>query len=315
MNDLIYVYSADARRPFTHICCLKNAAQRNVSALAWHPVRDDFLIVASENRILAWTLASNMKDFKVEVDKCLRVIRTRYSPITSIVFNKDGSQIFACTPRTSSLLVINLQPTSLELIQPIQLVHTWLASPMVSICLSSDNARLLAHTTSNRIRIFENNQWSSRCWSSNLVDRCSTACWSSLGGRFLLFASKHTSQVYALTFYDKACDGDVGGGPDKSTLVLDTLEPHFDVRLGAEIQQLAWDRSSTRLAISFNGKFSLLRLVVLCLTRFMSLPRQPRTGGHLRYEHFTIVNHRSTLYDCFGFRGQDGARFVAALSQ
>lgn len=257
VNDLIYVYSADARRPFTHICCLKNAAQRNVSALAWHPIRDDFLIVASENRILTWTLASNLKDFKVEVDKCLRVIRTRYSPITSIVFNKDGSQIFACTPRTSSLLVINLDLISLEVIQPIQLINTWFASPLVSLCLSPDNSRLLAHTTSNRIRIFENKQWSSKCWSSNLENMCSTACWSTLGGRFLLYASKYTSKVYALTFYDKATEGDVGGGPDKSTLILDTLEPHFDVHLGAEIQQLAWDENSTRLAISFNGNLSL----------------------------------------------------------
>lgn len=263
VNDLVYVYSADEKRPLNHICCLKNLAQKRISSMAWHPKRDDILAIASERKILLWFLQSDLQHFKPDVQKCLQVVDAKLpSPIISIVFDVEGNKLIACSPRSSSLSIITFDWTSFQ--QPgklnytVRLVRVPFTSQFTSLQWSPDKSRLLARTTSNTIRIFESLQWSSKCWKSNLTAQCQTTCWSQPSGRILLFSPKQSSKVYALTFYDKAESGDVGGSPDNSVLILDSAEPHFnDTELGVHIQQIVWDRNSTRLAISFQGLFDL----------------------------------------------------------
>lgn len=253
-NDLIYIYSADEHRPLNYVCCLKNIAQKRVSSLAWHPKRDDVLIVACENRILLWKLQSNLKDFKVDIS-CLKTICTRLSsPIVSVAFDLEGNSLVACSPRNSSLAVIKFDD---KLDYTVHRETKLFFSQFTSLLWSPDKTRLLAHTTTNKICILEKLTWSYRCWKSNLDSLCHTSVWSRPSGKILLFTPKESSKVFAVIFYDKAEAGDVGGGPDCSTLVLDTSEQHFgeDIHLGVCINQLAWDRNSTCLAISFQGSF------------------------------------------------------------
>lgn len=259
VNDLIYIYSADLQRPLNHICCLKNLAQKRISSMAWHPKQDNILAVASENRVLIWSLQSDIQHFKPDADKCLQIIDSKLSsPVTSIVFDAEGNTLVACSPRNSSLSIITFNWSSLEPVKncSIRLLRHPLSSQLTSLKWSPDKRRLLAHTTSQKIRVFENLQWSSKCWHSNLTSICQTSCWSRPSGRILLYAAKNSSQIYALTFYDKAEAGDVGGSRDKSYLLLDTTEPHFpEQQLGTHISDIAWDDNSSRLAILFKGWF------------------------------------------------------------
>lgn len=251
-NDLIYVYSADNQRPHTYICCLKHVLQKKVSAIAWHPKRDDILVVACENRILLWTLQSDMKDFKPDIC-CFKTISTRLSsPIVSIVFDSDGKTLVACSPRNSSIAVIKFDDT---LAYTVHRETKLFFSQFTSFLWSPDQTRLLAHTTTNKLCILENKLWSYRCWKSNLDTLCQSSVWSRPTGKILLFVPKNSSKIFSLIFYDKAEAGDVGGGPDNSTLLLDTSEQHFgsDVELGLIINQIIWDKNSTRLVVSFQG--------------------------------------------------------------
>jgi len=262
VNNLVYIYSADLQRPINHICCLKNMAQKQISSMAWHPIRDDILAVASENKILLWFLQSDLQNFKPDSQKCLQIIDSKLpSPLTSIVFDAVGRTLIVCSPLSSSLSVITfegeLQQSSKNYV--IRLIRVPFSSQFTSLSCSPDKKRVLACMTSKKIRIFENMQWSSKCWKSNISSLCQASCWSKPSGRILLFAAKNSSKIFALTFYDKAEAGDVGGDLDNSVLLLDTTESHFaDFELGTFIQSLAWDRNSTRLAVSFKGWFILV---------------------------------------------------------
>ena len=259
VNDLVYIYSADLKRPLYYICCLKNTAQKRISSMAWHPKRDDILAISSEHKILLWFLKSDLQNFKPDIQKCLQVIDLKIrSPITSIVFDYEGNTLIACSPRSSSLSVITFDWSieSKEKSYSVRRIRVAFTSPLTSLLWSPDKRRLLAHTTSKKIRIFENFQWSSKYWTSNFSSFCQASCWSRPSGRILLFVQKDSSKIFALTFYDKAEANDVGGSPDKSVLLLDTTKSHFpDCSLGAKIQQIVWDRNSTRLAVTFRGMF------------------------------------------------------------
>lgn len=259
-NDIVYVYAADLHKPLNHICCLQNFHQKNVSFLAWHPVRDDVLAVATSSKIIVWLISTDLKNFKVDSEKCLRILDVHCNmPFTGLAYSNDGNSLFACSPRTSSLLHVKFDPSSKDLKK---YSHDWirnvLSPPLTSLLVSPDNTRILALTTSNTLLMLENIAWSSKFWSCNLADDqyCQTSCWSKPHGRILLYTPTSSSKVYAYTFFDKAEAGDVGGGPDKSILVLDTSVPLFDeVQLGKVIHHLVWNRDSSILAVSFKGTY------------------------------------------------------------
>ncbi|KAJ6223376.1 hypothetical protein RDWZM_001921 [Blomia tropicalis] len=270
-NDLIYVYSADTHRPINHICCLKNMEQKRISSMAWHPKRSDILAVSSQSKILFWSIESDMNQFKADAQKCLNVVDSKLpSPLTSIVFHPEGNTLVACSPRSSSISIISFNWNSTD--NPIKnckvrLVMIPFCPRFTTLKWSPDKRRLLVHTTSNKMVVFENLQWSSKSWKSNLSSYVQSSVWSKPNGRIVLFVAKNSSKVYAMTFYDDAEAGDVGGSPDNSVLLLDTADQHFsDNQLGINIHTLAWDRSSSCLAISFKDKPELIALFRTHLT-------------------------------------------------
>ncbi|KAI2798177.1 hypothetical protein BLOT_013295 [Blomia tropicalis] len=232
-NDLIYVYSADTHRPINHICCLKNMEQKRISSMAWHPKRSDILAVSSQSKILFWSIESDMNQFKADAQKCLNVVDSKLpSPLTSIVFHPEGNTLVACSPRSSSISIISFNWNSTD--NPIKnckvrLVMIPFCPRFTTLKWSPDKRRLLVHTTSNKMVVFENLQWSSKSWKSNLSSYVQSSVWSKPNGRIVLFVAKNSSKVYAMTFYDDAEAGDVGGSPDNSVLLLDTADQHFSI--------------------------------------------------------------------------------------
>lgn len=315
VNDLIYVHSADARRPLTHIVVLKNLAQKGVTAMAWRPGKlsrssaeggGHLLAVATAHsgRLLLWTLSEELATtagaFKAsDTSRCLQVVDSRLpGPVTSIAWDGEGRRLVACSPRSSSLAVLTFEgedskdkdssSSSSNKKISVRLVRQ-LLPPLVqltSVHWAPDGRRLLALPTTGkaaRLKIYESLQWSSKSWrwsstsstSSSPSVAVHTAAWSRPSGRILLYAERHCSRIHALTFYDKAEEGDVGGGHAASPglLLLDTAEVNFGAghpTLGTAIQSIAWDKGSRRLAVLFEDTPSVIALFATQLTSSLS---------------------------------------------
>lgn len=252
INDLIYVYAGDINGPINHIVCLKNIHQRKISVICWHPIRDDILVVACKEKILIWSLLSDMSKFKLDSGKCQVIDSMIQSPITSLAFNDTGDQLVACSPRNSSLSIIKFE-------NPIktQVVRKLFLPQFTSLNWCPGQTRLFVHTTMPKVCLFESKQWSYKCWPlpDKKYELCQTSAWSRPSGRILLFVPRYCSKIYALTFYDQAVAGDVGGHTsNKPIVVLDTRQQSNSKQYENIIHQICWNSSSTILGVSFQGK-------------------------------------------------------------
>ena len=246
---------------------------------------------AHSGRLLLWTLSEELATtagaFKAsDTSRCLQVVDSRLpGPVTSIAWDGEGRRLVACSPRSSSLAVLTFEgedskdkdsssSSSSNRKISVRLVRQ-LLPPLVqltSVHWAPDGRRLLALPTTGkaaRLKIYESLQWSSKSWrwsstssssSSSPSVAVHTAAWSRPSGRILLYAERHCSRIHALTFYDKAEEGDVGGGHAASPglLLLDTAEVNFGAghpTLGTAIQSIAWDKGSRRLAVLFEGRW------------------------------------------------------------
>lgn len=280
VNDLIYVYSADHKRPMNHITCVKNVHQRRISSMCWHPKLDDVLVVACRDKILIWRfecLSTNVAQSSPALVKAessstrqqpsLQIVNTHLqSPITSLAFNMNGNMLVSCSPRNASLSLCRFddkcQLIKIESIRMKQLSSLIHLPQLTSLQWSPDGQRLLALTTVRHkpICVFESIKWSYKFWTfpcEHNQQLCQTAVWSRPNGMILLFVPKQSSKVYALTFYDQAEADDVGGcSSDKCTLVLDTRQffDQNDITFMPIIRQMCWDSKSTKLVVSFHGK-------------------------------------------------------------
>ncbi|KAF7494282.1 Aladin [Sarcoptes scabiei] len=258
INDSIYVYTADDRRPINHIYCFKNIQQRDISTICWHPKDENFLAVACHHKVLFWSLKSNSNDNQSstnnlqQTQQLPQIVETNLSTITSIVFNAEGDRLVACSPRNSSLCLIHLDPKSIRY----QVIRKYFFPQLIKLNWSPDKTRIFAHATYPKLCIFESIQWSYKFWrmpECSISTICQTSAWSRPSGRILLFVPKNSSKVYALTFFDRAEANDVGGGPsNKSIMVLDASQHVSDGKnIGGIIHQICWNSKSTNLAISF----------------------------------------------------------------
>ena len=181
-------------------------------------------------------------------------------PIISLQFDQSGSKLYACSPNSSRIAILNVDqlfnsaPNLLDSEQkpskPIEYITKY-GQGVTRLLWSPEKNRLATATTSSFIRVYEPFSWSSNMWSmkDTLIQ---DMVWSKPHGRMLLIANKTNPILYALPFLDYPQAGDVGGNKSlMKALDLSATSTELGDLVGGVIQSLAWDKNGKRLAISF----------------------------------------------------------------
>lgn len=218
------------------------------------------------------------------------------SPMISLQFDQNGSKLFACSPNSSKIAILNvdllldsqglddsLKGRNIKSQKPIEYLTTF-GQGFAKLLWSPEKNRLATVTTSNVIRVFEPYSWSHNKWSlqSNPIQ---DIVWSYPHGRMLLIANKIEPFLYALPFLDNPQAGDVGGNKSvMRALDLTATGTESGELVGGIVHSLVWDKDGKRLAISFkdNSESILLyRTVERPTVEFHQLGViQSETGGY-----------------------------------
>lgn len=176
------------------------------------------------------------------------------APIVSIQFDLSGDKLYACSPNSSKIAIIDVSALfstdSAKDDQQVEYLQKY-GQGITKLLWSPDKSRLVTATTSSFFRVFEPYQWTCNKWTiqSSVVQ---DMVWSKPMGRMLLIANKTESCLYALPFLDNSQPKDVGGNKSlMKALDLAATRSEFGDLVGSRVQSLAWDKNGKRLAISF----------------------------------------------------------------
>ncbi|MBN3317693.1 AAAS protein, partial [Atractosteus spatula] len=247
LDDSVRVYNAKSATSPT----LKHRLQRNVAALAWKPLCASALAVACQNCVLVWHVDPTSLSTRPS-SGCAQVLsHPGHSPVTSLAWAPSGSVLLSASPVDTAMMVWDVAGESCV---PLQRVG---GGGVTFLSWSPDGSRVLASTPSALFRVWETRMWTCDRWPC-LKGRCQTGCWSPDGSR-LLFCVQGEAVIYALTFTDAPGEPLGGGGGSKAAAVVaDLSETTFrteggELRVGGEVQALAWDPRGERLAVLLKG--------------------------------------------------------------
>ncbi|KAJ8336407.1 hypothetical protein SKAU_G00376270 [Synaphobranchus kaupii] len=247
LDDSIRIYNSKSATCPT----LKHRLQRSVSALQWKPLCATALAVACHNCLLVWHVDPTSLSTRPS-SGCAQVLsHPGHSPVTSIAWAPSGSVLISASPVDTSMMVWDV---AAETCVPLQRVG---GGGVTFLSWSPDGSRVLAATPSALFRVWETRMWTCERWPC-LKGRCQTGCWSP-DGSHLLFSVKGEMVIYALTFTDSPGEPlGFSGGAKAAAIVADLSETSFqtpqgEVRIGGEVQSLAWDPRGERLAVLLKG--------------------------------------------------------------
>lgn len=283
-NDYVYVYHETNR-----IRILRHNNQRKITDMAWHPTNEEILIVATQTNLILWKIPKNNPSSKFSdntpgiaylapgVHLIRRNVQTELTssltdnsiennfrlidnilmpPIISIQFNKSGDKLFACSPNSSKIAILDVdqilsaKPDVKGKIKVTPHFIRRFGQGLTKLMWSPTKNRLAVSTTSSFMRVFEPFSWTCKNWQTQ--DTIQDFIWSKPMGRILLVANKTEPYLYALPFLDNPTSKDVGGNRllAKALDLTATVGELGDL-IGGRIQSLAWDAEGKRLAISF----------------------------------------------------------------
>lgn len=116
---------------------------------------------------------------------------------------------------------------------------------------SPNGQNVLTATSSPLFRIWETETWTCERWS-NLEGRCQAACWSP-DGMHLLFTTTDQHSIFHVSL-----NGSKLALPLVDVSEIEYVQDGGTVKVGGCIEQMIWDSTGERLAVSFRGKFCLL---------------------------------------------------------
>ncbi|KAG9339677.1 hypothetical protein JZ751_023323 [Albula glossodonta] len=244
----------------------------SVRGFAWHPHTDKFAVALLDDSIRIYNSKSDTAPtLKHRLQRSVAALQWKplpssgcaqvlshpgHSPVTSIAWAPSGSVLISASPVDTSMMVWDVAAESCV---PLQRVG---GGGVTFLSWSPDGSRVLAATPSSLFRVWETRMWTCERWPC-LKGRCQTGCWSPDGSR-LLFSVQGEMVIYALTFTDAPGDpGGWSGGSKAATIVADLSETSFqtpqgEIRIGGEVQSLAWDPRGERLAVLLKGDISRL---------------------------------------------------------
>ncbi|KAK1786869.1 hypothetical protein P4O66_017247 [Electrophorus voltai] len=230
-----------------------------VRSFAWHPHTDKFAVALLDDSIkiynsrrfpffwLCWIgnrkcHGSNSEAQTAEECKCYAV----EAPVC-VCAGCGLPHLHAHLARRPQLTFYKVWDVAAEICVPLQRVG---GGGVTNLSWSPDGSRLWAATPSALFRVWETKMWTCERWPC-LRGRCQAGCWSPDGSR-LLFSVQGETVIYALTF------SHMTGGPKSAAVVADLSETTFtgldsDLRVGGEVQSLAWDPTGERLAVLLKG--------------------------------------------------------------
>ncbi|KAM8976479.1 aladin [Pelodytes ibericus] len=247
LDDSVRIYTSGSPT----IPTLKHRLQKDVASLAWKPLCASILAVACQSCVLVWHVDPTSLSTRPS-SGCAQILsHPGHSPVTSICWSPSGRVLLSASPVDTAMLVWDVP---IESCVPLQRVG---GGGVTFLSWSPDGSKVLAATPSAVFRVWETQMWTCERWPT-LQGRCQTGCWSPDGSR-LLFAVKGECVIYSLSFSvtEGQTQGCVGGS-QSATVVADVSETVFDtengeIRIGGEIQSMAWDPSGERLAIILKG--------------------------------------------------------------
>lgn len=191
-------------------------------------------------------------------DKNMRILENILPPpITSIQFDQTGNKLYACSPNSSKIAILDIskifnnspaQNDSND--KNIKYLRKF-GQGVTKLLWSPQKNRLASANTSLSLRVFEPFKWTCNKWpiQGGIIQ---DMVWSKPSGHMLLIANKNEPYLYSLPFLDTPQANDVGGNKSiMRALDLSATRNEFGGMVGGRVQSLAWDKNGKRLAISF----------------------------------------------------------------
>eukprot|EP00054_Salpingoeca_dolichothecata_P005215 m.33668 g.33668 ORF g.33668 m.33668 type:complete len:450 (-) comp15286_c0_seq3:157-1506(-) len=238
-DDAVEVYSPKN----SGFSVLIHEQQKDVSCLAWDPSSSCRLAVAGREGIVMWQLES-------EGAATVRVL-PQPDGIQCMSWSPCGTLLATASPEKSTINIWDIaRESSTELKRG--------GSAVFLLEWSPDGNHLLAATSSGTFRVWETHRWEAFPWNTAGKPLVS-ACWAP-DSKTILLALEGDTSISSLL---------IDAAPDRQLKVIfDTKQQIFnDIRVGGVIEQLTWDESGERLAVSFRGDEHGSSLIAIFRTR------------------------------------------------
>lgn len=221
---------------------LRHAGQRDISCLAWRPCCAGELAVGCRAGVVVWRVDPGSLVSRPSTS-CVRQLTSQgHSPVTSLAWHPQGKLLASGSPADPNMLIWSV---SSEQYTPVRRVS---GGGISLVRWAGDGSRLLAATPGRTFRIWNCSNWEADRWSvGGPKGRVNAAAWSA-DCRHLVFATTDEPVLYCLSF----ASGSEAAVPIMD-LALVSLSGDSETLGGGLVQDIQWDPTGVRLAISFRS--------------------------------------------------------------
>jgi aladin len=242
-DDTVRVASTDtaATQPL-----LKYAGMKGVNCLAWHPCGSSQLAVGCQAGVLVWTVDAASVVSRPS-SSCVTKLVGHRGPVTGLSWAPDGRLLASCSPADTRLLIWSPARQAVEQLQRV-------GGGGVSLVSWAPNwLRLFSATPGRTFRVWDTADWDCQRWTvGGKNGRVASAAWAP-DGLQLLFATTDEPVLYSVSFQS---------GAEAAIPVMDLAAVSLanGDTAGGLVQDIQWDPTGQRVAISFRDTDFLLLL-------------------------------------------------------
>jgi len=241
-DDTVRVASTDsaATQPL-----LKYAGMKGVNCLGWHPCGSSKLAVGCQAGVLVWSL--DPVSVVSRPSSCVTRLSGHRGPVTGLSWSPDGRLLASCSPADTRLLIWSPASQGMEQLQRVG------GGGVTMVSWSPDSLRLFSATPSRTFRVWDTGHWGCDRWTvGGSEGRVSCAAWAP-DGLQLLFATTDEAVLYSVSFQ---------AGAEAAIPVIDLTAVSLanGETAGGLVQDLQWDPTGQRVAVSFSHTSLLLIL-------------------------------------------------------
>jgi len=251
-DDSISIVSTDSKATQP---VLKHAAMKNISSMMWRPLSSSQLAVACQMGVVVWTIDPTSLVSRPSSSCMIKLCRTGHTPVTEIQWSPCGRLLASGSPADTRVHVWCVETGGSDH------VSRYSGGGVTLLRWSQDTRKVFSGTPGSVFRVWNTDTWTCDKWNvGGGVGRVAAAAWAP-DSSHLLFATTEEPVLYCVSF--------LGEGEsaiplmDLSKVCLD----NGDVA-GGLVQDIQWDPSGHRVAVSFKNTNSI------CILR--SKPKQAR---------------------------------------